>query len=88
MPILVLYAKVKLPDGSVATGPVTTVDFQEFLFRNTGSDLDLYFNLKKGESGWYFSGGPSINIPSFLIDQVGQLIDQVGQRIDQELVIR
>jgi len=81
MPILVLYAKVKLPTGSVATGPVTTLDFQEFHFKNTGSDLDLYFHLKKNDSGWYFSGGPSIPIPA-------SLIEQVGQQIDQELVTR
>jgi len=81
MPILVLYAKVKLFDGSLATGPVTTQDFQEFHFKNTGSDLDLYFHLKKDESGWNFSGGPSIQIPK-------TLIDQVGQQIDQELVVR
>jgi hypothetical protein len=81
MPILVLYAKVKLFDGSSATGPVTTQDFQEFHFKNTGSDLDLYFHLKKDESGWNFSGGPSITIPQ-------QLIEQVGRQIDQELVVR
>ncbi len=81
MPILVLYAKVKLFDGSLATGPVTTQDFQEFHFRNTGSDLDLYFSIKKNDTGWSFSGGPSITIPS-------ELIEQVGQQIDQELVVR
>jgi hypothetical protein len=81
MPILVLYARIKLLDGSFATGPVTTQDFQEFQFRNTGSSLDLYFNLKKGEFGWHFSGGPSTEIPS-------SFIDQIGQRIDQELVVR
>ncbi len=81
MPILVLYARVKLPNGAVATGPVTTTDFHEFHFKNTGSDLDLYFFLKKGDSGWYFSNGPSIDIPQ-------SLIDQVGQKIDQELVVR
>ena len=75
MSILVLYAKVKLNNGLLATGPVTTQDFDEFLFRNTGSDLDLYFNLKKTESGWYFSGGPSVTIPPSIIHQVGQQID-------------
>jgi hypothetical protein len=81
MAILVLYAKIKLPNGSIATGPVTTQDFHDFLFRNTGSDLDLYFNLKKGDLGWSFSGGPGIEIPV-------SLIEQVGQQIDQELVAR
>ena len=81
MSILVLYAKVKLPNGELATGPVTTQDFQEFLFRNTGSDLDLYFNLRKDDATWHFSGGPSIVIPS-------AIIEQVGQQIDRELVIR
>ena len=81
MSILILYAKVRLLDGSFATGPVTTQDYEEFLFRNTGSDLDLYFLLKKGNSGWYFSDGPtSITIPQ-------SFIDQVGQQIDQELVV-
>jgi hypothetical protein len=79
MPILVLYARVKLFDGSFATGPVTTQDFQEFLFRNTGSGLDLYFSMKKNDNGWSFSGGVDVP-PSY--------IEQVGQRIDQELVIR
>lgn len=81
MPILILYAKVKLPNGTFATGPVTTLDYQEFHFKNTGSDLDLYFHLKKDNSGWNFSGGPSITIPS-------SLIQQVGQQIDQELVTK
>ena len=81
MSILILYAKVSLPDGSLATGPVTTQDFNEFLFRNTGSDLDLYFNLRKDDSSWHFSGGPSIPIPQ-------PLIEQVGKQIDQELVTR
>jgi len=81
MSILILYAKVQLPDGSLATGPVTTQDFHEFLFRNTGSDLDLYFNLRKDDAAWHFSGGPSIPIPQ-------PLIEQVGQQIDQELVTR
>ncbi len=81
MPILVLYVRVKLPDGTEATGPVTTLDFQEFHFKNTGSDLDLYFHLKKEGARWRFSGGPSIPIPQ-------SLIDQVGKRIDQELVIK
>ncbi|MBS1532302.1 MAG: hypothetical protein JSU01_18515 [Bacteroidetes bacterium] len=81
MAILILYAKVKLPNGDFAMGPVTTQDFHEFLFRNTGSDLDLYFNLKKDDSVWHFSGGPSIPIPA-------SLIEQVGQQIDQELVTR
>lgn len=81
MSILVLYAKVRLADGSLATGPVTTQDYQEFLFRNTGSDLDLYFNLRKNGTDWHFSGGPSIVIPA-------PIIQQVGQQIDQELVMR
>jgi hypothetical protein len=81
MPILILYATVRLLDGSVATGPVTTMDFQEFHFKNTGSGLDLYFHLKKDDSGWYQSGGPSITIPPLFIEQV-------GKQIDQELVIR
>jgi len=78
MAILILYAKVKLPNDALATGPVTTQDYQEFFFRNTGSDLDLYFYLKKGESGWYFSNG--LSVPQ-------SFIDQVGQQIDQELVV-
>jgi hypothetical protein len=81
MSILILYAKVRLADGSLATGPVTTQDYQQFLFRNTGSDLDLYFNLKKDDSGWHFSGGPSIPPPP-------PFIEQVGQQIDQELVTK
>jgi hypothetical protein len=93
MPILILYARIKLLDGSIATGPVTTQDYQEFLFRNTGSDLDLYFCLRKNEAGWYFSNGPSIDIPKSFIDQVGLLIDQftidkLGKQIEQELVMR
>jgi len=79
MSILILYAKIKLLNGSWATGPVTTQDYQEFLFRNTGSDLDLYFRLKKNNSIWHFSGGPTINIPE-------SFIEQVGHQIDQELV--
>jgi hypothetical protein len=80
MPILVLYTRVRLLGGlSEATGPVTTEDFHEFLFRNTGSSLDLYFSIKKNDTGWYFSDGMEVP-PSY--------IEQVGQRIDQELVIK
>ncbi len=82
MDILVLYARVKLPNELSATGPVTTQDFQEFLFRNTGSDLDLYFTLKKDNGKWVrASFGPSIPIPT-------SIIEQVGQQIDQELVLK
>ena len=82
MDILVSYARVNLVDGSSATGPVTTKDFHEFLFRNTGSGLDLYFTLKKDEGKWVRgSFGPSIQIPS-------SFIDQVGHQIDQELVLK
>jgi hypothetical protein len=82
MPILVSYARVKLLDESIATGPITTQNFQEFHFKNTGSGLDLYFFLKKGESGWHQSGGgPTIQIPQ-------SFIDQIGQQIDQELVTK
>jgi hypothetical protein len=80
MPILVLYTRIRLlGDLSEATGPVTTEDFQEFLFRNTGSDLRLYFSIKKNDIGWAFSGGMDVP-PSY--------VEQVGQRIDQELVVR
>jgi len=81
MAILILYAKVKLDENTFAMGPVTTQDFQEFLFRNTGSSLDLYFLLKKDDAGWHFSGGPEMNIPP-------GYIDQVGLQIDRELVLR
>jgi hypothetical protein len=81
MSILVLYAKIRLADGSLATGPVTTQDYHEFLFRNTGSDLDLYFCLRKNNTEWYFSGGPSIQIPA-------SLVEQVGQQIDRELIVK
>jgi hypothetical protein len=79
MAILILYAKVILSDGSLATGPVTTQDYQEFLFKNTGSSLDLYFGLKKYDGGWALSGG--MNVPP-------SYIEQVGQQVDQELVMR
>jgi len=81
MAILILYAKIKLFDGSYATGPVTTQDYEEFLFRNTGSSLDLYFLLKKDDAGWHFSRGPEI-------PPAQEFIDQVGQQIDRELVLR
>ena len=82
MAILILYAKVRLLDGSLATGPVTTQNYEEFLFKNTGSDLDLYFCLKKNGSAWHSSNGPTtVSIPQ-------SFIDQVGQQIDQELVIK
>jgi len=69
-------AKLILINGSVVYGPVTTEDNQEFLFRNTYSELDLYFLLKKDEEGdWFFTGGPSIEIPKNYVGQIGRQID-------------
>jgi len=78
MAILVFYAKIVL-NGLILTGPVTTQDFEEFLFRNTGSSLDFYFTLKKGDLGWSFSG-------QGIEEQ--NAIEQVGNQIDQQLVMR
>lgn len=79
MAILVFYAKIRLSDSLIISGPVTTQDFEEFLFKNTSSSLDLYFTLKKGDSGWFFSGKGVEN-------QIA--IEQVGHQIDQELVTK
>lgn len=74
--LIIENAKLVLSDGAVVYGPVTTEDHQEFLFRNTYSELDLYFLLKKDEDGnWFFSGGPSIEIPKNYVGQIGDQID-------------
>ncbi len=79
MAILVLYSELMLVDGSFAAGPVTTHDFHEFSFKNTGYGPDFHFSVKKSEAGWSFSDGTPV--PQ-------SYIEQLGQQIDQELVVR
>jgi len=72
---IIKEARLKLHDGSIIFGPVTTEDGVEFLFRNTFNELDLYFYLKKDDESWYFSNGPSTPPPNDYINQIGVQID-------------
>lgn len=71
----VLDAQATLPNGELVKGPITTSDDSTFLFVNRWSDLDFYLELKKGPSGWYQSGGPELQHPQNMVDELGRQID-------------
>nr|WP_294793319.1 hypothetical protein [uncultured Mucilaginibacter sp.] len=75
MPRQLFIAYINTPNGTVLAGPVT-VEKDEYLFVNKNTADDVYFNLKKSATGWYFSGGPSVKIPQEYIDSVGAQIDE------------
>ncbi|MEO6150909.1 MAG: hypothetical protein ABIP28_12155 [Mucilaginibacter sp.] len=67
-------------DGSTLAGPVT-MDKDEYLFVNKNSLLDVYFNLKKGDDGWYLSGGPATHgTPQQYVEAVGAEIDKFREK--------
>jgi len=69
----IITATVTLPNSKIS-GSVTTVDGEEYLFRNTSSALDYYLTLKKDEE-WYQTGGPEIQWPDNQVKEIGQQID-------------
>lgn len=71
-----LDAQASLPTDGFVRGPVTTTDDLTYLFRNTASGLDFYLYMKKGEQGWYQSGGPTIQHPQSMVDEIGLYIDK------------
>lgn len=68
-------ASIQLFNGSIVRGLITTASDTEYLFRNTSSELDLYFYLKKEGYKWCFLGGPTSEVPLYYIKQVGRQID-------------
>ena len=69
-------ASLRLNNGEYVAGPITINENSEYLFRNTNTDLDLYFSIKKDEKlNWQLSNGPSYEVPSALIKQLGNIID-------------
>ena len=71
----VIDAEAKLPNGEFVKGQITTRDDTTFLFVNKFSSLDFYLEMKKGEDGWYQSGGPEIQYPQTLVEELGYQID-------------
>jgi hypothetical protein len=69
-------ARATLPNGELVMGPVTTADDETFLFVNRSSSLDFYLEMKKGQSGWHQSGGPEIQYPQNMVDELGTQIDE------------
>jgi hypothetical protein len=71
-----LDARATLPNGEFVKGPVTTADDKTFLFKNRWTSLDFYLEMKKGPSGWNQSGGPEIQHPQSMVDEIGSQIDE------------
>jgi hypothetical protein len=80
MPTHLFNAFFTSQQGTQLGGPVT-VEKGEYLFVNKNSADDIYFNLKKVEQGWQFSGGPSTySVPQAYIDAIGEQIDQYNNK--------
>jgi len=71
-----LDAQATLPKGGFVRGPITTGDDITYLFRNTSTELDFYLFMRKGEKGWYQSGGPDIQWPQEMVDELGLYINK------------
>jgi len=69
-------AEATLPTSGFVRGPITTVDDITYLFRNTSSELDFYLFMKRGDEGWYQSGGPEVQWPQSMVDELGLQIDK------------
>ena len=69
-------AQATLPNGGLVRGRVMTSDDITYLFRNEVSDLDFYLYLRKGDQGWFQSGGPEIQWPQTMVDELGLYIDK------------
>ncbi|NCD69937.1 hypothetical protein [Mucilaginibacter agri] len=75
MPTHLFNAYIDALDGATLAGPVT-MNGDEYLFVNKNTADDIYFNLKKAEDGWHYSGGPTTHdVPKEYIDSVGAQID-------------
>jgi hypothetical protein len=73
----IVDAEAKLPSGNYVKGPITTIDDVTYHFRNVFSDLDFYLYMRRSDDGWYQSGGPEIQWPQQMIDELGAQIDNV-----------
>lgn len=73
----ILDAHATLPNGDLVKGPITTGDDVDYLFRNHASNFDFYMLLRKGKDNrWYQAGGPEIQHPQGMIDELGWQIDK------------
>jgi hypothetical protein len=68
--------RMPYPCRFVIRGPITTGDDTTYLFVNKFSDLDFYLEMKKGKDGWYQSGGPEIQHPQSMVNELGYYIDK------------
>lgn len=68
-------ATLRLKNGDILYGPITTEDNKTYLFVNKSSDLDAYFRLTKVNGHWEFAGGPTQPTLQEYIDQIGYQID-------------
>lgn len=64
-----------LPNGEIVKGPVKSSDLITFLFVNRSSSLDFYLEMYKKDEKWFRSGGPEIQYPQQMIDDLGSQID-------------
>jgi hypothetical protein len=74
-PTYITEAQAILPDGEIARGPVTTTDNETFVFANAVGTMDLKLELRKGDLGWYQSGGTEVANAEQMIDELGVFID-------------
>lgn len=72
---LLFEATATLPNGDIVKGPVKSSDLITFLFINTWSALDFYLELQKKDEKWFQSGGPEIEYPQQMVDELGSQID-------------
>lgn len=72
----IIDAEAKLPKGGIVRGRVTTTDDVTYHFRNDFTDLDFYLYMRKSDNGWYQSGGPEIQWPQEMVDELGYQIDK------------
>lgn len=68
-------AQATLPDGQIARGPITTTDRETFFFDNTVGTMNLKMELRRGDLGWYQSGGTDVANAAQMIDELGVYID-------------
>jgi len=70
-----LEAQTTLPDGQIARGPITTADHETYVFVNTVGTLSFTLEMKRGDLGWYQTGGTKIQGIEQMVDQLGVYVD-------------
>jgi len=73
---LLFDAEFNLQDGSLISGPVTTEDDSEFLFRSINSPHELFFSIKLIDESWQFvNGSEGLGLFDEIIETVGKQIE-------------